>query len=93
MATFTFITEYQGGTYISQHSANDLRSACLLWKEHLLEGRHVKHLKEKAFHKAFEADFEELPPVALDGVTNVWLFQLLVGDDMLNAHIVQTEVA
>lgn len=57
-----------------------------------MEGRYVKHLKEKAFHKAFEADIDELPPLALDGVTNVWLFQLLVGEEMLNTHIVQTEL-
>ncbi len=65
MATFPFIAEYPGGTYISQHSADDLRSACFLWKDHVVEGRHVKHLKEKAFHKAFEADIDGLPPVAL----------------------------
>ncbi len=93
MATFTFITEYQGGTYISQHSANNLRNACFLWKDHVVEGRHIKHLKEKAFNKAFEADIDELPPVALEGVTNAWLFQLLIGEDMLNTHIVQTELA
>ncbi|MBK6949602.1 MAG: hypothetical protein IPH16_17340 [Haliscomenobacter sp.] len=59
-----------------------------------MEGRYVKHLKEKAFYKAFEADIDELPTVAIEGgepclgiSTASW------GEDMLNTHIVQTELA
>ena len=93
MATYTFITDFRGGTYICQKNADDLRSACTLWREEIASGGYVQHLNVKAFVKAFDADIDELPPVPLDEVKNVWLFQLLLGDDMLDLHIVQTDTS
>lgn len=93
MATYTFITDFQGGTYISQHPGKDLREACTQWRDHILSRGHIHLLDGKAFAQAFEADFEELPPVALDELTHVWGFQLLVREDLLDVHFVQTDVA
>lgn len=93
MATFTFITDYRGGTYISQHSADDLPNACYLWKDHVVSGKYIQHLSVKKFASAFDADIEELPPLAIDEVSNVWIFQLLIGDDMLTVHIIQTDLS
>lgn len=93
MTTFTFITDYRGGTYISQQSADDLHTACQLWKDHVISGKYIQHLNVKQFSGAFDADIEELPPLAIDEVSNVWIFQLLIGDDMLTAHIVQTDLS
>jgi hypothetical protein len=93
MATFTFITDFRGGTYICQKNADDLRAACLLWKEDIVAGGYVEHLDAVKFSEAFEEDFEELPPVALDEVMNVWVFHLAFGKHMMDVHIVQTDTA
>jgi hypothetical protein len=50
-------------------------------------------LDARAFTKAFFADIDELPPVPLDDLRNVWVFHLLLGKDLLDLHIVQTEVS
>lgn len=92
MATYTFITDYLGGTYISQQTASDLRSACVKWKDHVVQGKYIQNLILVQFTRAFDCDIDELPPVAIDEVSNVWLFQLLIGDNMLNLHIIQTEL-
>lgn len=92
MATFTFITDYQGGTYISQQEADDLRSACYRWKEHVMSGGYISNLDIAQFSNAFDSDVDELPPVAIDYVSSVWIFQLLILDEMLTAHIILTDV-
>lgn len=92
MPTYTFITDYRGGTYICQKAADDLRAACLLWKEEIRSGGYVQDLNVRAFSKAFDADIDELPPVPLDTLRNVWLFHLLIGDELLDVHIIQTDL-
>ncbi len=93
MAIYTFITDFKGGTYISQHHGRDLREACTQWRDGILSRGHIQLLDAKAFGQAFATDFEELPPVAIEGLTHVWTFQLLIEEDMLDVHIVQTEEA
>lgn len=93
MRTYTFITDYRGGTYICQKSAADLRTACAMWKEDIASGGYVQHLDVKAFSKAFDADIDEFPPLPIDEVSNVWIFHLLFGRYMLDLHIIQTDLA
>ena len=93
MPTFTFITDYRGGTYICQKAAADLRTACFLWKEDVASGGYVQHLDVAVFSKAFDSDIDELPPQPIDEVSNVWLFHLMFGRYMLDVHIVQTDMA
>lgn len=93
MPTYTFITDYRGGTYICQKAATDLRSACFMWKEEIVKGGYVQHLDLNAFAQAFDADIDEMPPLPIDEVSNVWLFHLMFGRYMLDLHIVQTETA
>ena len=93
MGTFTFITDYNGGTYISQQTADDLQGACLHWRDHVVSGRYIQDLDVYQFTKAFDADINELPPVGIDEVINVWLFQLVIADLMLSVHIVMTDLS
>ncbi len=93
MATFTFITDFMGGTYICQQNAEGLQTACQLWRDHVVAGRYIQGLDLHNFTDAFDSDFEELPPVALDEVINIWLFQLLIKDNMLTLHIIQTDIS
>ena len=93
MPNYTFITAFRGGTYICQKEANDLRTACFLWKTEITNGGYVSFLDSSEFAKAFEDDIDELPPIPLDEVKNVWLFNLMFGNDMLNLHIIQTDTS
>lgn len=93
MPTFTFITDYRGGTYICQHAAEDLRTACFLWKHDIVSGDYIQHLDVKAFANAFDADIDEIPPLPMDDVSNVWIFHLMFGRYMLDLHIVQTDLS
>ncbi len=91
MKTYTFITNFQGGTYICQKEADDLREGCVLWKEDVTLGGYIPNLNVQAFSEAFELDIDELPPQPLDTLQNVWLFHLMLGDETLDLHIVQTD--
>lgn len=92
MKTYTFITDYQGGTYICQKEADDLRKGCFLWSQDIFKGGYIPNLDTKAFCKAFELDIDEFPPQPLDALQNVWLFHLLLGEDeMMDVHIVKTD--
>ena len=93
MPTFTFITDYRGGTYICQKQAKDLYAVCLLWKQDIVEGGYVQNLDTGAFANAFANDFDEFPPNAIDEVSNVWLFHLLFGRYALDVHIIQTDTS
>lgn len=93
MPTYTFITDYQGGTYICQKEADGLRKGCLLWREDIATGGYIPNLNVQAFIKAFDVDIEELPPQPIDTVQNVWLFHLMLGDDQLDLHIIQTDTS
>lgn len=91
MAIYTFITDFQGGTYICQKSAPDLRKACTMWKEEIVSGDYIPKLKARVFSKAFDEYIDEFPPVAIDELRNVWLFHLSLGADQMDLHIVQTD--
>ena len=94
MSTYTFLTEFQGGTYICQKVASDLTSACLLWKEDIAFGGYVPNLNTQAFIKVFELEIDEFPPQPIDTLKNVWLFHLMLGeDDQLDLHIIQTDTS
>lgn len=92
MATYTFITDYQGGTYICQKEAATLRLACFRWKEDIASGSYIPKLKAKAFSQSFDADIDEFPPVALDTLRNVWVFHVSLGDDQMDVHVVRTDM-
>lgn len=91
MATYTFILDYQNGTYISQKEADDLRSACFAWKEEIATGGYIPGLNPKVLTEVFEESIDEFPPQPIDGLQNVWLFHIMLDDDMMDVHIVQTD--
>lgn len=93
MPIYTFIAYYQDGTYICQKEAGDLRKGCFLWRDDVTLGGYIPNLNIQAFIKAFDADIDELPPVPLDEVKNVWLFSMMLGDDQLDLHIIQTDTS
>lgn len=66
---YTLLLEYGGGTYIAQIPSHNPGSALMEWVARLLP-------EELEAWKLTRADLEsvthENPPLALDGVTNVW---------------------
>jgi len=67
---FTFVTDYQGGTYITQVEANGLPSA--------------QKKAEPRIEAAIEAQFDEYGldnPVSVDGVVGVWCTGTLDQDE------------
>lgn len=92
MPTYTFIADYQGGTYICQKKADDFMKGCFLWVEDIITGGYIPKLNIQAFIKAFELDIDELPPQPINTLQNVWLFSMMLDNDQLDLHIIQTDI-
>jgi hypothetical protein len=94
MPSFTCITNFRGGTYISQFDAPDMLAVVPKWKEHVVEGKYIPNMDMRAFEKAYAFYFEEFKPSPYRDVTNVWGFDFLVGGaHLLELFIIQTDVS
>jgi hypothetical protein len=93
MPKYTFIADYKGGTYISQHAGDDLRAACVAWKDHLINDRpFVDGLDVEEFAEAFDYYIEQDPPLRLAHLENVWNFGFCaMEDEVIDVDIVQTD--
>jgi len=87
MKKYTFITEYKGGTYISQYSAFDINQALLLWANGLEKKYFTAHKKLKIIE---ELKYEYLHPVKIKTLENVWCASFLSGKYFLLLNIVET---
>jgi hypothetical protein len=91
MPVFTFIANFQGGTYTDQKEAETLKPALLSWKETVIDEKYVQNLNFNDFSGTFDEWVEEIPPHPLNGLINTWRFDLLINDDLLEVYIVQTD--
>jgi hypothetical protein len=89
MALFTFIMDFQGGTYISQVNATSPESACIKWAENL-ETSEIPGLGSKGKNFIIE-EVKKEPPVTLKGVSNSWCTILDVYGKRALINLVQTE--
>ena len=88
MALFTFIMEYQGGTYISQVQADNLAQAPEIWAR---EGDWANIPKAgKKFADKLLAAIEADPPVALEALVNTWCITALIKDELALITFTQT---
>ncbi len=78
---FTFITEYQGGTYIYQGRGRDLLSVHRKWLKHALKIWRPKHM---------ELEMDKAPYVPVDGVKNVWCGTGLIGKKLVLVNVVES---
>ena len=90
MALFTFIMDFQGGTYISQVNASSPESACVKWAENL-ETSEIQGLGSKGKNFLIE-EMKKEPPVALNGVSNVWCSWASIYGKSALINLVQTEL-
>lgn len=87
MPLYTFILEFEGGTYVSQLSAASARSAPLAWVESRVPGEipglHAAALRQ--LQASMDTD-----PVPLTGLVQVWCASGLVNGSLALLHFVET---
>ena len=69
---YTFIMEFGGGTYIKQIEANSLKESLEKWLS-LLDYREISGAGS-GFAEYFINMSEEIDPVMVNGIKNVWCF-------------------
>jgi hypothetical protein len=89
MPLFTFVLEFDGGTYIAQFRAASLDRAVKEYAPHLLRNKGVasRAVRER-LSEALSAD----NPVSIKGVRNVWCCSASVGKKLALLNVVVTAV-
>lgn len=90
MGTYTFICEHAGGTYISQFIANDMMTAFSQWVSYFCCSQYVNN-EEREIIKWWSTQ-SDMPPCAIDEVTNVWFWEVRIKKRYLILHIIKTEI-
>lgn len=85
---YTFIMDYQGGTYISQCQAAGIMDAANKYAEIIIPHEHVPG---KLFSRAIKRYLKDFPPFPLDGLTGVWIINPVVRNEMAFVNIVRTK--
>ena len=87
---FTFIAHYDGNESAEQITAPSLESAISIWQIREFTQQITQPL-ENEFKEQMDWLFAEKDYVALDESVNIWYFSLLLGDELMNVHIVKTD--
>ena len=90
MALYTFIFEFDGGTYISQIKARSLKSAVKSWAKKIAKDSPLT-LPEKTCRVLTDAIAGD-PPTPVSGLANVWCLTALVRGKLALLNIVQTQL-
>jgi hypothetical protein len=87
MALFTFLLEFDGGTYISQFRAPSARRAVAQYPLHLVRNTAVLTVVlRRRLADALSAE----RPVAIEGVRNVWCCSASIGKRHALLNVVAT---
>jgi len=87
MALFTFILEFDGGTYFSQFRAASVRGAVSQHASHVVRNRAVA---VASVRRRLADGLSPEKPGALDGARNVWCCSTSVGKKFALLNIVAT---
>ena len=87
---FTFIAHYDGNEFAEQIMAPSLESAIRVWQLREFTQQITEPLKNE-FKEQMDWLFAEKDYVALDESINIWYFTLLLGDELMRVHIIQTD--
>lgn len=87
MKKYTFICEFQGGTYISQYTAQLLTDALIMWANNLDHKSFTEKNIIKIINKIKESDNEM---ISIDGIDNVWCNSYIINRSLLLLNIVET---
>ncbi|MBJ2156632.1 hypothetical protein [Variovorax sp. IB41] len=88
MSLYTFVLEFEGGTYVSQAEAVSVELAPSAWAEGIAPGT-IRGMADASVRELREAIAEEVP-VQLDGLQEVWCISTLVRGRMALVHFVST---
>ena len=85
MKKFTFISEFRGGTYITQHSAKDISNALLMWIEYLDVSIYSKRIVLK-----LQEEINEEKPIPIKDLDSVWCCSFSPYNSFLLLNIIET---
>lgn len=88
MPLFTFILDFDGGTYISQIEARSFEAAPAVWAASLVPGE-VRGMGEASIRE-LRAAVEKDSPVQLEGLVQAWCVSALVRGRLALVHMVET---
>jgi len=93
MNLYTFILEFEGGTYVNQNKANDEFEALDSWTGDIARNSSVlnAHNPEDIDALIKKMADEQNTIVALKESKNVWFCSCLVNDELALLHIIKTE--
>lgn len=86
MALFTFVLEFDGGTYISQFRAPSARRAMAQYSSRIVRNRAVPTALRKGLANALSVEH----PVAIEGMRNVWCCSASIGRKLALLNVVAT---
>lgn len=86
---FTFVCEFRGTTYVSQVSATNERDVVGEWAKMLRTERPFGRASS-SLANSVETGATDFPPVAIQGIANVWCITATCGGDLMLANIVET---
>jgi len=89
MPLYTFILDYQGGTYISQTAAASPDHAINNWANSF-DASSIPGFSPDMKVELIQASSEE-KPTAIEGVENIWCISCSIKGRLLLIHFVQTE--
>ncbi|MFS2109226.1 hypothetical protein ACCC88_06045 [Sphingomonas sp. Sphisp140] len=82
---FTFVCEFEGGTYLSQAWAPDAVQAVREWAAMLERERPMGAVSDRIARAVFE---NEETPVPISGLTGVWCWSATVADSLVLTDII-----
>lgn len=87
MKKFTFISEYKGGTYISQFEGNSLSDTLVKWADNLNSSI---YLQKDIIMLQKEVKVVDYFPVPIESIDNVWCGTFLSEESFLLLNIIET---
>lgn len=94
LLTFTYITNFRGGTYCTQVEAESINKSLSSWIEKLkLEKKEIQYLGDKIIEELENVIGEkDNQPTPLTGLINVWFGFYTTKQGRFNINIIQTEI-
>lgn len=87
MKKYTFIVEFKGGTYISQHKSTNLTEALFIWANTLDPNFFTNKIKNQILEKVNDPDNIPTPIISVE---NVWSSSYVIARSLLLLNIIET---
>ena len=88
MALFTVVLEFDGGTFIAQVKAANVKKAVATYANDLLNNKTIGKFPTR---RRLSAGLLEEDPIAIETVTNVWCCSTLVNNKLALLNFIRTE--